>query len=462
MSSSQRFFLQLKVPEDMFSDASQVLPFASSSAGSSSTLLVCKSWQRVATPFLYSVLGRFVKQLRVKGGFGNFMRDILQNTPNVTDIFLSLQIHSSDSSSGLVLGLPLINPTRLIVFDNPKLCLKNKAVLQLMSTLETCVPKWNKLNAVNLPINGPAPAYNAPIRAPNDPFFRLVESAPQASADRIWSRILFFAILSLEQHPEKTPSWNLPDRRVNSGRLQFLFVSKSYRLARPYLYYYAVFYDRGNFPSFSRALSVQLLGQHIREIDVRQDGRLPFYARRRTLLSTTTLPSILPNTSNLTHLLGGYESISWAGFPALATSAGSTLQEFFRTSFEADTTDRSPTIFRHYIALRAFTWEYKSSPLNVLRRKSAPFFGALHEVSAGMLPALEFLDIKSTEALSVFSKMDLPNLRRATFELRGDWDIPFLKTHGTKLYDLHTRSATISTQSVLTLYPNITTLTMAT
>ncbi|KAJ6556615.1 hypothetical protein DFH09DRAFT_1280312 [Mycena vulgaris] len=259
-------------------------------------------------------------------------------------------------------------------------------------------------------------------------------------------------MLSLEQHPENTPSWNLPDRRVNSGRLQFLFVSKSYRLARPYLYYYPVFYDRGNFPSFSRALSVQLLGQHIREIDVRQDGRLPFYARRRTFLSTTTPPSILPHTSNLTHLLGGYESISWAGFTALATSAGSTLIEFFRISFEADTTDRSPTIFRHYIALRALTWEYKSSPLNVLRRKSAPFLGALHEVSAGTLPALEFLDIKSNEAL-------LPNLRRATFELRGEWDIPFLKTHGAKLYDLHTQSATISAQSVLTLCPNITTLT---
>ncbi|KAJ6556626.1 hypothetical protein DFH09DRAFT_1164849, partial [Mycena vulgaris] len=42
----------LKVLEDMFSDASQVFPLASSSAGSSSTLLVCKSWQRVATPFL--------------------------------------------------------------------------------------------------------------------------------------------------------------------------------------------------------------------------------------------------------------------------------------------------------------------------------------------------------------------------------------------------------------------------
>ncbi|KAJ6556625.1 hypothetical protein DFH09DRAFT_866830, partial [Mycena vulgaris] len=64
-------------------------------------------------------LGRFTKQLRVEGGFGNFMRDILQNTPNVTDIFLSLQIHSSDSSSGLAFGLPLINPTRLIIFDNP-------------------------------------------------------------------------------------------------------------------------------------------------------------------------------------------------------------------------------------------------------------------------------------------------------------------------------------------------------
>ncbi|KAJ7655444.1 hypothetical protein B0H17DRAFT_956439, partial [Mycena rosella] len=77
-----------------------------------------KSWLRVATPLLYSVviirskaraqalqatlqgapeLGRFVKKLRVEGGFGKPMHSILRNTPNVTDIFVSLQLRAADS-----------------------------------------------------------------------------------------------------------------------------------------------------------------------------------------------------------------------------------------------------------------------------------------------------------------------------------------------------------------------------
>ncbi|KAJ6528779.1 hypothetical protein DFH09DRAFT_1371178, partial [Mycena vulgaris] len=144
----------LQVPDDLFSDTSHVSPFAPSSAGSSaSTLLVCKSWQRAralqATLKSSPDLGRYVKKLRVEGGFGNFMRDILQNTPNVNDIFLSLHIHSSDSSSGLALGLPLINPTRLILFDF--FLRNNKAVEDLMTTLKTCVPKWNHLSTINFP-----------------------------------------------------------------------------------------------------------------------------------------------------------------------------------------------------------------------------------------------------------------------------------------------------------------------
>ncbi|KAJ7086193.1 hypothetical protein C8R44DRAFT_538296, partial [Mycena epipterygia] len=78
---------------------------------SSSVLLVCKSWLRVATPLLYAVtiirskaqahafqatlrstsdLGRFIKRLRVEGGFGAVIYRILQNTPNVIDILIYL------------------------------------------------------------------------------------------------------------------------------------------------------------------------------------------------------------------------------------------------------------------------------------------------------------------------------------------------------------------------------------
>ncbi|KAJ7652820.1 hypothetical protein DFH06DRAFT_1205787 [Mycena polygramma] len=160
----------LKVSEEMFSDTSRTSPFASSSVSTSAALVVCKAWLRVATPLLYHVvvlrskaqaralqhtlhgnpdLGRFIKMLRVEGGFGPAMQEILKNSPNISDLFLSLEIHAPDSTGGLVSGLSSINPTRMIIFDHPRKQLKNKQVLGLVEALETCAPKWTNFSTVN-------------------------------------------------------------------------------------------------------------------------------------------------------------------------------------------------------------------------------------------------------------------------------------------------------------------------
>ncbi|KAJ7435263.1 hypothetical protein FB451DRAFT_272685 [Mycena latifolia] len=206
-----------------------------------------------------------------------------------------------------------------------------------------------------------SPTYHAsPIVPPIDPSFCPMASAPPAILERIWSRVLFFAMLSLEQHPANTPSWRLPDQKVNSGRLQFLLLSKLFhRLARPYLYYYPIFSDRANFPSFANALSAQpTLGKHIRELDVRQDHEISFFVRQRTCMATRALASIFPHTSHLTHLLGsgfegvGFEAISWSDFITLATTVGSTLQEFAGINFKVDAAKHSPAIFQRYARSR--------------------------------------------------------------------------------------------------------------
>jgi hypothetical protein len=54
--------------------------------------------------------GRFIKKLRVEGGFGAHMGHILKSAPNVTDLFISTAIHSPDTTSGLVLALSSLNP----------------------------------------------------------------------------------------------------------------------------------------------------------------------------------------------------------------------------------------------------------------------------------------------------------------------------------------------------------------
>ncbi|KAJ7472902.1 hypothetical protein B0H11DRAFT_1344430 [Mycena galericulata] len=162
----------LEVPEHKFSDLSPTSPFAKYSVSSSALLLVCKAWLRVATPLLYHVvilrsraqaralhdalqknkdLGRFVKKLRVEGGFGRFMQHVLHSSPNITDLFISLQIHESDSTSGFAAALPSINPTRVIIFDDHENRLKDKGVLQLMSSLSGCVNNWTNLHTLVLP-----------------------------------------------------------------------------------------------------------------------------------------------------------------------------------------------------------------------------------------------------------------------------------------------------------------------
>ncbi|KAJ7661302.1 hypothetical protein DFH06DRAFT_372792 [Mycena polygramma] len=165
----------LRVPDQLFSDTSGKghSPFATRNAESTSAmLLVCKAWLRVSTPLLYHViilrstpqaqalamalkknpdLGRFIKQLRVEGGFGSAMHSILKSSPNVTDILLSLQLYASDSSAGLVSGLPLINPTRLIISDHEENGLRNRHVSGLMDAVVACVNKWENLTTVVFP-----------------------------------------------------------------------------------------------------------------------------------------------------------------------------------------------------------------------------------------------------------------------------------------------------------------------
>ncbi|KAJ7051980.1 hypothetical protein C8F01DRAFT_1066389 [Mycena amicta] len=156
----------LKVTDDAFSDLSDVSPFASYSESTSAYLLVSKSWLRVATPLLYHVvvlrskgqaaalgralsqnedLGPFIKKLRVEGGYGQPMHTILSRTPNVTDLYLYLDILSSDSTVGLCKGLCLVNPTRLIVKDDTDKPPSNKMAVNLFSALGAAIRKWEQL-----------------------------------------------------------------------------------------------------------------------------------------------------------------------------------------------------------------------------------------------------------------------------------------------------------------------------
>ncbi|KAK7063583.1 F-box domain-containing protein [Favolaschia claudopus] len=162
----------LKVSEETFCNTDSVSPFAKFSESTSAYLLVCKSWLRVATPLLYNVvivrskaqakalsialsgnkqLGLFIKKLRVEGGFGTPMHAVFKCSPNISDLFLSFDIFSSDNTSGLCKGLPLINPTRLILWTSSRKTLENKMLLQLLQSLADAIAKWDNLRIFDCP-----------------------------------------------------------------------------------------------------------------------------------------------------------------------------------------------------------------------------------------------------------------------------------------------------------------------
>ncbi|KAJ7718664.1 hypothetical protein B0H16DRAFT_1475506 [Mycena metata] len=546
------------------------------SSSSSSTLLVCKSWLRVATPLLYSFviirskaqanalqltlqtnpqLGNFVKHLRVENGYGMTMHHILAQTPNIVHIVLSLRIQ--DSSAGLVKGLPLINPTTLSIIDETEFFLKNQAVMKVVATIESCTKKWKNLTNVHFPYTGPLgirgslcialcacptvqvvswPIYNryvAPsivqlsqypnlkvvkIRVkpeskpthrrfllpesptpevkdprlctlilwedtpcsmtsidaadldtfkvvPRDPSFRPLVSSPQKTVDRIWSRVLFFAMLSLEQHPQDVPPTELMDEKINGARLRFLLVSRLFcRLALPHLYRYPILPTEAILGAFTSSLvQYPTLGDHIRDLDIRIEENARYSHNAPS--GTESLARILLKTPNLTRLIGtiprrnlwdGTEpiSIGWAELSSLANRAGRTLHEFTGftiSSARTEPTLLSPVVFNDFHALRSFTWKTRYSG-NLLN------FKAVDQRSAGAFPALEFLDIQSPEALTVFAQMRLPSLRRLALNNDGDWDGKIMRAHGSKIEFLQVCRMTIDGQSIFKLCPNMTTL----
>ncbi|KAF7300748.1 F-box domain-containing protein [Mycena kentingensis (nom. inval.)] len=159
----------LKVADDVFSDTSTAA-FATYEESTSAYLLVNKAWLRVSTPLLYHTvvlrskaqaialanaltqnrdLGRFVKRLRVEGGFGPSMKTILALTPNVTDLFLSLDIYSNDSVVGLCGGMKLVSPSRLILTCN--VYTQNKTVAALVNALVAAISEWDRLVSFESP-----------------------------------------------------------------------------------------------------------------------------------------------------------------------------------------------------------------------------------------------------------------------------------------------------------------------
>jgi hypothetical protein len=210
------------------------------------------------------------------------------------------------------------------------------------------------------------------------------------------------------------------------------------------------------------------LGAHMRELDVHGfGGRQP----------DAYLSQVFTHTPHLRRLLGnGSLRLTYADLCALADTAGGTLEELSGIVFlRGDVTPKSPAVFARFTALRVFAWCSIYSPVQA-------FFDPAETAPIDGLPALEFLTLKSADALAVFSQMEwvahdrsrsfihsflcrLPNLRRlsefvnlnallGTSSLMSD----FMRAHGAKVWTLKVDVSALGGVPVLTLCPNMSTL----
>ncbi|KAF7318431.1 HEME-HALOPEROXIDASE domain-containing protein [Mycena chlorophos] len=162
----------LKVKDDAFTKSCVgQTDFVRYSEPTSAYLLVCKSWLRVATPLLYNVvvvrskaqakalsmaltqspiLGTFIRRLRIEGGYGAAMKTILASSPNISDLFLYLDLYASDSVDGLCKGLVHVNPTRLILDDHDDRT--NSSTAKLAAAVAKMCAASDRLTALQLSV----------------------------------------------------------------------------------------------------------------------------------------------------------------------------------------------------------------------------------------------------------------------------------------------------------------------
>ncbi|KAI0086568.1 hypothetical protein BDY19DRAFT_350963 [Irpex rosettiformis] len=97
-------------------------------------LLVCKHWLYVATPLFYETvelgtdrhvgqlaqvirrnpsLGSAVRHLRIDGGYGWELDDIVQHMPHILTLSVQSCLTTNQSNAGLILALPRLNPDTL-------------------------------------------------------------------------------------------------------------------------------------------------------------------------------------------------------------------------------------------------------------------------------------------------------------------------------------------------------------
>ncbi|KAJ7627143.1 hypothetical protein FB45DRAFT_1082308 [Roridomyces roridus] len=501
----------LCVPDKQFADTStDKSVFATCTESTSSILLVCKAWLRVATPLLYNVvvlrstaqakalhltlkkhpeLGSFIRKLRVEGGFGSSMHGILQRAPKITDIFISLNLHGSESPSGLVSGLPLINPRRLIIGDNPDRTLQNKQVRQVVATLESLAEQWSNLTTLVVPYRfgqrsgfvqrmASAPSvttvsfptdqnripYNIGIVA-SMPSIHVVELRSAISSDAA-AKMLSDSGYSNYRHKLRIvdPRWDVPSATValpvNTAFEPLAFASQAIvdcplRSNRPadmllsgkarspnhrrlqYLLVSKTFYRVGlpflyRWPDLNSGNTLPLCRK------ISAEPALGLHLRQMTSQShsrsiASDMPSLFSHAPHLTHVGTDHAvNMDWRVFKTLAQTAGASLVELYVHVTKGTTRIPDALVFCDLIALRKLTWNCPNLS-----------FPPPQNVSGGLpsLVSFELEDPRGEGFIAALTSMDLLKIRHVILPSKSSTKeeteyYALLQKHGNKIQQL--------------------------
>ncbi|KAJ7699467.1 hypothetical protein B0H14DRAFT_3653002 [Mycena olivaceomarginata] len=501
----------LKVSDEVFSDTSRVSPFSKYSESTSAYLLVCKSWLRVATPLLYNVVilrskaqakalslslaGNKVLGKPLENKMVSQLVDALAKSISQWDRLsvFDCPFAATTNRAKKVIS-PLIRSKRLQAlvisfvstsswaYDTFKECplkviqakqpvqewertyylprLKNDPKLMaLLKFTDTITRSLDELEREHL-----EPALKLPLIAPSlNPSFTPLAGAPEDIHDKIWARVLHFAMSVPELANDV--KWKDIPRRV-----PLLLVSKTFharpfsnisriipmhfpqRLGLPSYYAHVMLRRSSAAPSFASVLSRNpSLGPHVRSLVIQ------YWSSIDHELGTDPMLAILSRTSGLLRFGGNKElandkfsadeegPISWNAFEAMAQCSGSTLRECFARIHTYQVA--SANVFASLTALRTLIWNSSTTFLEV------------PNASAHGLPSLEKLRISSasTSFMTVLSRMKLPSLRRVILSCDSPSSEIFLETHGPKLTELHVSSYFLSIMEsrALKLCPNL-------
>ncbi|KAJ7048670.1 hypothetical protein C8F01DRAFT_1379617 [Mycena amicta] len=360
----------LKVDDEAFSDTtSKASPFATYTE-SAAVVLRSKAQAKALQRSLGNNpgLGQFIKQLRIEGGYGAPMHRILQLSPNISHLYLTLVLDSGDSTDGLCKVLALISPTSFILYDTIDISpqANHKMARNLVAAIVDTIPGCQKLSTFHWPYMvdpdlpdqndrwesiaqplikaqklhtltivikqrlteldlsyhldkvdpvlkpllvyrtwrnvTPAPGTMAPELEPSlNPFYKPMSNVSEEVQDRIWSRILYFA-LYVPELPELQMIWesespDIPDKRVTLLTLS----SRFQRLGIPHLCVNVCLYSKSSLDSFARLLSKNAyLKGNIRSLVVHEFGlHIPL---DRVVEQQATMQRILPGIDGLRHL----------------------------------------------------------------------------------------------------------------------------------------------------------------